>query len=154
MPDYQVSAWLMAAFLNGLDAAETDALTHALLHSGRVFDWSALGRAAADKHSTGGVGDKISLMLAPLVAACGVLVPMVSGRGLGHTGGTLDKLECDSRAFAPRSTPTQMRAQLDAHRRVHGGAGARPGARRRPVLRAARRDLDGRVRAVHRLAAS
>jgi pyrimidine-nucleoside phosphorylase len=110
--DYQVSAWLMAAFLNGLDGSETDALTHALLHSGRVFDWSALGRASADKHSTGGVGDKISLMLAPLVAACGVLVPMVSGRGLGHTGGTLDKLESIP-GFRTTLPPDRMRAQLD-----------------------------------------
>lgn len=113
VPDYQVSAWLMAAFLNGLGPEETDALTHALLHSGRVFDWSALGRAAADKHSTGGVGDKISLMLAPLVAACGVLVPMVSGRGLGHTGGTLDKLESIP-GFRTTLSPDAMRAQLDA----------------------------------------
>lgn len=110
--DYQVSAWLMAAFLNGLDPAETDALTHALLHSGRVFDWTALGRPSADKHSTGGVGDKISLMLAPLVAACGVLVPMVSGRGLGHTGGTLDKLESIP-GFRTTLDPDAMRAQLD-----------------------------------------
>ena len=110
--DYQVSAWLMAAFLNGLDAAETDALTQALLHSGRVFDWTALGRPAADKHSTGGVGDKISLMLAPLVAACGVLVPMVSGRGLGHTGGTLDKLEAIP-GFQTTLSPDAMRGQLD-----------------------------------------
>lgn len=110
--DYQVSAWLMAAFLNGLDGAETDALTHALLHSGRVFDWSALGRPSADKHSTGGVGDKISLMLAPVVAACGVLVPMVSGRGLGHTGGTLDKLEAIP-GFKTTLPPDEMRAQLD-----------------------------------------
>ena len=112
VPDYQVSAWLMAAFLNGLDGPETDALTQSLLHSGRVFDWSALGRPAADKHSTGGVGDKISLMLAPLVAACGVLVPMVSGRGLGHTGGTLDKLEAIP-GFRTTLTPEAMRAQLD-----------------------------------------
>lgn len=110
--DYQVSAWLMAAFLNGLDATETDALTHALLHSGRVFDWTALGRPSADKHSTGGVGDKISLVLAPLVAACGVLVPMVSGRGLGHTGGTLDKLESIP-GFRTTLDPDTMRAQLD-----------------------------------------
>ena len=110
--DYQMSAWLMAAFLNGLDAAETDALTQALLHSGRVFDWSGLGRPSADKHSTGGVGDKISLMLAPLVAACGVLVPMVSGRGLGHTGGTLDKLESIP-GFRTTLEPDAMRAQLD-----------------------------------------
>ncbi|MFN8586322.1 MAG: thymidine phosphorylase [Candidatus Eisenbacteria bacterium] len=110
--DYQVSAWLMAAFLNGLDPAETDALTHALLHSGRVFDWSSLGRPSADKHSTGGVGDKISLMLAPVVAACGVLVPMVSGRGLGHTGGTLDKLESIP-GFRTTLSPDDMRAQLD-----------------------------------------
>jgi len=112
VPDYQVSAWLMAAFLEGLDATETDALTQALLHSGRVFDWRALGRPSADKHSTGGVGDKISLVLAPLVAACGVLVPMVSGRGLGHTGGTLDKLESIP-GFRTTLEPDAMRAQLD-----------------------------------------
>ena len=110
--DEQASAWLMAAFLNGLDPAETDALTVALLESGRTFDWSGLGRPSADKHSTGGVGDKISLVLAPLVAACGVLVPMVSGRGLGHTGGTLDKLESIP-GFRTRLEPDAMRAQLD-----------------------------------------
>lgn len=112
IPDYQVSAWLMAAFLNGLDPTETDALTHALLHSGRVFDWTPLGGATADKHSTGGVGDKISLILAPLVAACGVRVPMVSGRGLGHTGGTLDKLESIP-GFRTTLDADAMRAQLD-----------------------------------------
>jgi pyrimidine-nucleoside phosphorylase len=112
VPDYQMSAWLMAAYLNGMDAAETDALTSALLHSGRVFDWSDLGRPSADKHSTGGVGDKISPILAPLVAACGVLVPMVSGRGLGHTGGTLDKLESIP-GFRTQLSPEALRAQLD-----------------------------------------
>jgi len=112
IPDYQVSAWLMAAYLNGLDEAETEALTLALLYSGRTFDWTDLGRPSADKHSTGGVGDKISLILAPLVAACGVLVPMVSGRGLGHTGGTLDKLE-SILGFRTFLGPGAMRAQLD-----------------------------------------
>jgi pyrimidine-nucleoside phosphorylase len=112
IPDYQVSAWLMAAYLNGLDESETTALTLALLNSGRTFDWSGLGRPSADKHSTGGVGDKISLILAPLAAACGVLVPMVSGRGLGHTGGTLDKLESIP-GFRTFLEPDAMRAQLD-----------------------------------------
>ena len=123
VPDYQVSAWLMAAFLRGLDETETDALTRALIRSGRTFDWSDLGRPSADKHSTGGVGDKISLILAPLVAACGVLVPMVSGRGLGHTGGTLDKLESIP-GFRTQLPPEAMRSQLDALGVVMVGQGA------------------------------
>ena len=112
VPDYQLAAWLMAAFLRGLDGDETAALTEALANSGRRLDWSGLGRPSADKHSTGGVGDKVSLVLAPLVAACGVLVPMVAGRGLGHTGGTIDKLEAIP-GYRTRLSPEEMHQQLD-----------------------------------------
>ena len=88
-----MSALAMAIFFRGLNARELDRWTKAMINSGERLDFSGLSRPTVDKHSTGGVGDKITLPLAPLVAACGVAVPQLSGRGLGHTGGTLDKLE-------------------------------------------------------------
>src|SRR5829696_6522443 len=91
--DYQISALVMAIFTRGLGEEESEALVREMLNSGEILDFSGIPMPKADKHSTGGVGDKTSLIIAPVVAACDVAVPMISGRGLGHTGGTLDKLE-------------------------------------------------------------
>ena len=113
VPDYQVSAFLMAALIRGLSRAETAALTNAMLNSGQVLDFSELKAGKVDKHSTGGVGDKTSLILSPLVAAAGLYVPMISGRGLGHTGGTLDKLESIP-GFSVNFSLTDFRRTLGA----------------------------------------
>jgi pyrimidine-nucleoside phosphorylase len=112
MTDYQMAAFLMAAFIRGLDREEVGALTRAMMESGRRLDLGHLSAGRIDKHSTGGVGDKVSLVLAPLVASLGVVVPMMSGRGLGHTGGTLDKLESIA-GFKTRLSLEQARKQLD-----------------------------------------
>jgi len=115
IPDYQMAAWLMAIVLRGMTKAELAALTEAMLYSGQILDFSELPGKKVDKHSTGGVGDKTSLVIAPVVAAGGLRVPMISGRGLGHSGGTLDKLE-SIRGF-------NVNLSLDDFRRVLATSG-------------------------------
>lgn len=114
VPDYQAAALLMAIRLNGLSDAETAQLTDAMMHSGEVLDWSYLNKVIVDKHSTGGVGDKVSIALCPILAALGLTVAKMSGRGLGHTGGTLDKLESiDGYNFSV--TDQQFRDLVEKH---------------------------------------
>lgn len=112
IPDYQLSSLLMAIIFNGMSQDELGPWTEAMLHSGEVLNLSGVQKPKVDKHSTGGVGDKISIPLAPIVAACGVAVPMMSGRGLGHTGGTLDKLE-SIRGFTTAIEPSAFSEQLE-----------------------------------------
>jgi len=151
LPEYQMAALLMAVYLNGLDPEEIAALTTAMLHSGAVFDWTGLVGPRVDKHSTGGVGDKVSLVLAPLVASVGVAVPMVCGRGLGHSGGTLDKLEAIP-GFRTDLTLAQARAQLERIGCVMIGQSAEiaPADRRMYALR----DATGTVESLPLIAAS
>ena len=123
LADSQIGALAMAILLNGMDTDETVALTLAMRSSGSVLDWSHLPGPVVDKHSTGGVGDKVSLILAPLLAACGLFVPMISGRGLGHTGGTLDKLE-SIEGYAAHADRAILRRVVEATGCAIVGAGA------------------------------
>ena len=147
----QMSALLMAIVLNGMSGAEISSWTTAMLNSGIRMDLSRVGRPTVDKHSTGGVGDKISLPLAPLVAACGAAVPQLSGRGLGHTGGTLDKMESIA-GWRATLTPTEMAAQLASVGAVICAASAdlAPADRKLYALR----DVTGTVESIPMIAAS
>ena len=142
--DEQMAALLMAIYFNGLDAAELRAWTTEMIASGETLNLRNLKKPTVDKHSTGGVGDKVSLVLAPLVASCGAAVPQLSGRGLGHTGGTLDKLESIPGWRASLSNAELISA---AQQRGCGHRGGRrgPGPRGQEAVRAARRYRDGRV---------
>jgi thymidine phosphorylase len=149
--DEQMSALLMAILLNGMNSKEISRWTNAMINSGKRMDWSMLKRPTTDKHSTGGVGDKITLVLAPVVSACGAAVPQLSGRGLGHTGGTLDKLESIPGWRAALSNE-EMLAVIDSCGAVicAAGAGLAPADKKLYALR----DVTGTVEAIPLIASS
>lgn len=149
--DEQMSSLLMAILLNGMNMREISRWTDAMINSGERMDWSALSRKTADKHSTGGVGDKITLPLAPLVAACGGAVPQLSGRGLGHTGGTLDKLESIPGWRASLSNAEMLKVLQDCGAVIcAAGAGLAPADKKLYALR----DVTGTVPAIPLIASS
>ena len=151
VPDEQVASWLMAVYQKGMSAAETSSLTGAMVASGDVIDLSGLARPTVDKHSTGGVGDKVSLVLVPLLAALGAAVPQLSGRGLGHTGGTLDKLEAIPGWRSNLSVP-EVLAQLGSVGCVICAAGASLAPADRKLY--ALRDVTATVESVPLIASS
>jgi thymidine phosphorylase len=151
VPDEQVAALLMAIYWRGMSPRERDSLTLAIVASGEVMDLSGLSRPSVDKHSTGGVGDKVSLVLAPLVASLGVAVPQLSGRGLGHTGGTLDKLEAIP-GWRSQLTTTEVLDQLESVGCVICAAGASLAPADRKLY--ALRDVTGTIESVPLIASS
>jgi thymidine phosphorylase len=151
VPVEQVASWLMAVYLRGMSARETSSLTSAMVASGEVIDLSALSRPTVDKHSTGGVGDKVSLVLVPLLASLGAAVPQLSGRGLGHTGGTLDKLEAID-GWRSNLTADEVLAQLESLGCVICAAGASLAPADRKLY--ALRDVTATVESVPLIASS
>jgi thymidine phosphorylase len=151
VPDYQMAAFLMAVFFSGLDGAELRTMTSAMVASGERLDLGGLPRPTVDKHSTGGVGDKVSLVLAPLLASVGACVPQLSGRGLGHTGGTLDKLESIP-GFRTDLSPSEIRSLLERVGCVicAAGSGLAPADRKLYALR----DVTGTVESIPLIASS